>query len=75
MAPIRRGWVGPSLVESLKRLTKDDFKNAVLNGMPEKGMPNFNASKQVVDNIDGLYAFLKGRSDGNIKSGRLEEIK
>lgn len=70
----QEGSVGPSLVNSLKVLSKDDFKNAVLRGRMEKGMPNFDGSKQVVDNIDNLYAYLKGRSDGAIKPGRLEEI-
>jgi hypothetical protein len=37
-------------------------------------MPNFGAVKDVTDNLDGLYAFLKGRSDGAIKTGRLEAI-
>lgn len=71
----QEGMVGPSLVDSLKTLSKEDFKKTVLEGRPEKGMPNFNGSKQVTENIDGLYGFLKGRSDGAIKAGRLEEIK
>jgi len=71
----QEGMVGPSLLESLKSLSKDDFKKTVLEGRPEKGMPNFNGSKQVTDNIDGLYGYLKGRSDGAIKAGRVEEIK
>lgn len=71
----QEGLVGPALVDSLKVLTKEQFKTTVLLGRMEKGMPNFNGSKQVVENIDFLYAFLKGRSDGAIKPGRLEEIK
>lgn len=71
----QEGMVGPSLVESLKSLSKDDFKNTVLKGRPEKGMPNFDGSKMVADNIDGLYAYLKGRSDGAIKPGRVEEMQ
>lgn len=70
----QEGMVGPSLIDALKRLDKEQFTKTVMEGRPEKGMPNFNASKQVVDNIDGLYAFLKGRSDGAINPGRLEEI-
>ena len=70
----QEGMVGPSLIEALKRLTKDEFKNAVMNGRPEKGMPNYNTSKTVIDNIDNLYAYLKGRSDGAINPGRLEPI-
>ena len=67
--------VGPSLLESMRLLSKDEFKQSVLKGRPEKGMPNFDASKMVTENLDGLYAFLKGRSDGAIQPGRLEELK
>lgn len=70
----QEGLVGPSLVNSLKTLTPDEFKNTVLHGRMVKGMPNFDGSKMVVDNIDNLYAYLLGRSDGAIKPGRLEEI-
>lgn len=71
----QEGLVGPSLVESLKRLSKEEFKLSVLKGRPEKGMPNHDGSKMVTENIDGLYAYLKGRSDGAIQPGRLEELK
>jgi mono/diheme cytochrome c family protein len=71
----QEGMVGPSLIDSLKRLSKEEFKQTLLNGRPEKGMPNFNASKMVTENLDGLYAYLKGRSDGAIQPGRLEELK
>jgi len=70
----QEGMVGPSLVNSLRVLSKDEFKAVVLKGRIEKGMPNFDASKMVSDNIDNLYAYLKGRSDGAIEPGRLQEI-
>lgn len=70
----QEGMVGPSLIESLKVLSKDEFKTTVLNGRIEKGMPNFGGSKKLVDNIDSLYAYLKGRSDGAIAPGHLQEI-
>lgn len=70
----QEGMVGPSLVGSLKVLSKEQFKEAVLKGRIEKGMPNFDGSKMVVENIDNLYAYLKGRSDGAIEPGRLQEI-
>ncbi|XYJ10352.1 c-type cytochrome [Telluria sp. B2] len=70
----QEGMVGPSLVNSLKVLSKDEFKAAVLKGRIEKGMPNFDTSKMVNENIDSLYAYLKGRSDGAIEPGRLQEI-
>jgi mono/diheme cytochrome c family protein len=70
----QEGMVGPSLVNSLKVLTRDQFKDTVLHGRIDKGMPNFDGSKMVVENIDNLYAYLKGRSDGAIQPGRLQEI-
>ncbi|MEJ1965961.1 MAG: c-type cytochrome [Gammaproteobacteria bacterium] len=70
----QEGLVGPPLVESLKKLSKDDFHKTVMNGRPEKGMPPFSASKMVTDNWEGLYAYLKGRSDGKIKPGHVYPI-
>lgn len=71
----QEGMVGPSLIDSLKVLTKDQFKDVMLKGRVEKGMPNFGGSPQVVENLDNLYAYLKGRSDGAIKPGRLEAMQ
>jgi mono/diheme cytochrome c family protein len=71
----QEGMVGPSLLQSLKVLSKDEFKTAVLNGRIDKGMPNFGGAQPVVDNIDDLYAYLKGRSDGAIKPGHLKGIE
>ena len=73
--PNQEGLVGPSLVNSLKTLTKDEFVTTVTNGRLEKGMPSFKTSHQVMDNIDHLYAYLKGRSDGAITQAKVEEIK
>ncbi len=70
----QEGMVGPSLVNSLKVLSKDEFKTVVLKGRIEKGMPNFDTSKMVNENLDSLYAYLQGRSDGAIEPGRLQEI-
>lgn len=67
----QEGLVGPSLVEGLKQLTKDEFHTTVIYGRPEKGMPPFGGSKMVTENWEGLYAYLKGRSDGRIKPGHL----
>ena len=73
--PNQEGLVGPSLVQSLKVLTKEQFETTVLNGRIEKGMPNFGGTQTVVENIDRLYAYLKGRSDGAIKPGKLKGIE
>lgn len=73
--PNQEGMVGPSLVESLKTLTKDEFKATVTNGRLEKGMPSFSTNAKVVDNIDKLYAYLKGRSDGKITAAKVTGIE
>ncbi len=70
----QEGLVGPSLVNSLKVLTKEQFHTTIMNGRLEKGMPPFSASKMVQDNWENLYAYLKGRSEGNIKPGHLYPI-
>ena len=70
----QEGMVGPSLIDSLKTLSKDDFVKTVRDGRLEKGMQSFGTSKVVMDNIDHLYAYLKGRSDGAITRAKVEEI-
>jgi mono/diheme cytochrome c family protein len=70
----QEGLVGPSLVDSLKTLSKEDFHTTVINGRPEKGMPPWGASDMVQKNWEGLYAYLKGRSDGKIKPGHLHPL-
>lgn len=71
----QEGLVGPSLVESLKTLTKEQFVTTVRDGRLEKGMQSFGTSKQVMDNIDHLYAYLKGRSDGAITQAKVSGIE
>jgi len=71
----QQGLVGPSLIERLKILTKDEFVTTVTNGRLEKGMPSFKTSKMVMSNIDHLYAYLKGRSDGAITKSKVEPIE
>jgi mono/diheme cytochrome c family protein len=70
----QEGLVGPSLVDSLKTLSKEDFHTTVINGRPEKGMPPWGASEMIQKNWEGLYAYLKGRSDGKIKPGHLHPL-
>ena len=71
----QQGLVGPSLIERLKTLTKDEFVTTVTEGRLVKGMPSFKTSNTVMSNIDHLYAYLKGRSDGAITRSKVEEIK
>ena len=70
----QEGMVGPSLVNSLKTLTKEEFVTTVTNGRLEKGMVSFSGSPVVMNNMDQLYAYLKGRSDGAITRAKVEEL-
>ncbi len=70
----QEGMVGPSLIASLKTLTKEEFVKVVRDGRLDKGMQSFGTSQQVMDNMDHLYAYLKGRSDGAITRSKVEPM-
>jgi len=71
----QQGLVGPSLIESFKTLSSEDFKKTVTEGRLDKGMPSFKTSPMVMTHLDGLYAYLKGRSSGDITRPKVEELK
>lgn len=71
----QEGLVGPSLLTSLKTLSKEEFVKVVREGRLEKGMQSFGSSPAVMDNINELYAYLKGRSDGAITRSKVEAIQ
>lgn len=71
----QEGMVGPSLLESLKKLSREDFILTVTEGRLEKGMPTFKENKQVTDNIEQLYRYLKGRSNGDIVRAKVESME
>jgi mono/diheme cytochrome c family protein len=64
----------PSLVLALKpdghTPTREDFMLVLTRGRSDKGMPS--AAKIGIDSLyfDGLYDYLKGRSDGRLHGGR-----
>jgi mono/diheme cytochrome c family protein len=62
----------PNLLNSLKNLDKAAFTEVVMNG--RNAMPAFKDNQAVSGGIDGLYSFLKGRSDGAIPPGELQEM-
>ena len=70
----QEGMVGPSLIASMKVLTKAEFDKTLTDGRLEKGMPAFNTSKMVMGNLDNLYAYLKGRSDGAITKAKVQAL-
>jgi mono/diheme cytochrome c family protein len=71
----QQGLVGPSLLESMKAIDKQAFAKVVAEGRLEKGMPSFNTSPMVMQHTDGLYAYLKGRANGDITRVKVEELK
>jgi hypothetical protein len=71
----QEGLVGPSLVEDMKTMSREDFDHCVLEGRIDKGMPNFGGIPSLKDNLENLYRFLKGRSDGAIPTGHLKDIE
>jgi len=68
----QEGLVGPSLITSLKTLSKDEFVKTVTSGRPNTQMVAFSGNAEVMKNLDNLYAYLKGRSDGAITKARVE---
>jgi len=70
----QQGLVGPSLIEGLKTLTKEEFVKTVTEGRLDKGMPSFKTSPTVMEHINDLYAYLKGRSNGDITQARVQEL-
>lgn len=73
--PNQEGMVGPSLITSLKTLSKEEFVKTVSQGRLDKGMPSFETNPTVTANLDALYAYLKGRSDGAITRAKVEELR
>ncbi len=73
--PNQEGMVGPSLIESLKVLTREEFDKVLTDGRMAKGMPAWNTNEKVMDNLDDLYAYLKGRSDGAITKAKVKKLK
>jgi mono/diheme cytochrome c family protein len=70
---------GPSLVDSLKEMSEEDFKEVVINGRvstvrANSVMPQFGMVEDVAMYIDDIYAYLKARSDGVLARGRPERF-
>jgi len=66
----------PSLVDSLKTMSYEDFTEVVINGREnvstsqQNVMPAFGTVMDVATYIDDIYAYLKARSDGALGRGR-----
>jgi methanol metabolism-related c-type cytochrome len=70
----------PSLVDSAKRMTQDEFNEIVVNGRTnvnaanENVMPPFGEVEDVVTYLDDIWAYLKARADGVLDRGRPPRI-
>jgi len=71
---------GPDLVDSVKRMSKDEFEDIVINGRTnvttasENVMPPFGTVEDVVSYLDDIWAYLKARADGVLGRGRPTRI-
>jgi methanol metabolism-related c-type cytochrome len=70
----------PSLVDSLKQMSEEQFKEVVVNGRTdvntaaENVMPPFGEVEDVMLYLDDIYAYLKARSDGVLGRGRPQRL-
>jgi methanol metabolism-related c-type cytochrome len=66
----------PSLVDSLKTMSYDDFTEVVINGREnvttsqQSVMPAFGNVADVAMYIDDIYGYLQARADGALGRGR-----
>ena len=71
---------GPSMVESLKSISYDEFLDVVVNGREnvtgtqQNVMPAFGYVDDVMLYINDIYGYLKARSDGVLGRGRPERF-
>lgn len=75
------GSFAPNLTESLKTLDYTAFADVVTNGRSVQGggsgervMPSFGLDPNVMEHMDDIYRYLKGRSDDKVARGRPERI-
>ena len=70
------GGFAPSLLDSLKVISYDDFVDIVVNGRVQGTavMPPFGQNADIMEYMDDIYVYLKGRSDGVIGVGRPKRV-
>jgi methanol metabolism-related c-type cytochrome len=70
----------PSLMESLKHLSPEQFNEVVINGRQnvtqsqQNVMPPFGHVEDVVLYLSDIYGYLKARSDGALGRGRPQRL-
>ena len=71
----------PNLTQSLKRLSKQEVEETVINGKRDVSassqlvMPSFGLNQDVAENLDNIYAYLLARSDGVLGRGHPEHME
>lgn len=66
----------PALVDSMKRLSYEQYLDVVVNGRKnvntavQRTMPSFGLDPNVMCYIDDIYAYLMARADGAVGRGR-----
>lgn len=65
------GSAAPSLLESARTRSRDEFVRLVLEGDAPRGMPPYRGVALAVENAEGMYAYFRGRADGTIPAGSL----
>ena len=71
---------GPDLLDSVRRITQDEFNEVVVNGRTNVNaantsvMPPFGEVEDVVTYLDDIWAYLKARADGAVGRGRPDRI-
>jgi methanol metabolism-related c-type cytochrome len=72
------GSYAPNLVESMQRLSYDQYAEVVINGRQnvsataQNVMPAFGTNEDVALYLDDIYAYLQARADGALDRGRPE---
>ena len=64
----------PRLAHGFRESVRSGVKT-VTEGRRPQGMPSFKTSTMVMSNLDNLYDYLKGRSDGAITRSKVEAMK
>lgn len=69
------GSVGPSILAYVRSQSKESFVRIVLEGNPAQGMPGYQSTPRVADEIDAIYGYFQGVAKGEVSAGRLELLR
>lgn len=63
------GLAAPSIVDYARTQSREMFVRMVLDGDPARGMPAYRGNPLVIERIDDIYRYFRGRADGTIGAG------